>query len=109
MQFEMSNLDGIGIWVTVREGGLVPEAFTYSITNAAIAYENEVSIGGFTKLNLLLIPTSSNAVPMLTINDGGTYWTNQTYESLGPDISARFEAVNIESVELVGHLRMAWS
>jgi hypothetical protein len=94
VRFELDNLDGIAIWATVREGGLASEAFTYSVNDATVVYEKETSVGGFTRLNLLLVPNSSNA-PSITINDGGTYWTNQLPDSLGPDISANFEAVKV--------------
>ena len=100
VKFTLTDWDGMGVWATIKEGGDEPEAFTNSIANATVAYSTNIYNGGFRTLHLLLISTN-HAVPIeITVNDGGTYWTNQTPITLGPDIFAHFDAVDI-SIERI--------
>lgn len=95
VRFTLSEIDGIGIWATIREGGDEPEAFTSTVTNAVVAYSNSTFVSGFRTLSLLLVQADTNLPIIVTIGDGGTYWTNQTPQNIGPDISARFQAVRV--------------
>ena len=95
VKFTCESWEGVGVWATIKEGGDEPEDFTCTITNATVAYSNDIINGGFRTLQLLLISTN-HAVPIeVTVNDGGTYWTNQTPITLGPDIFAHFDAVKV--------------
>lgn len=95
VKFTLTGWDGVGVWATIKEGGDEPEDFTCTITNATVAYSNDIINGGFRTLQLLLISTN-HAVPIeITVNDGGTYWTDQTPITLGPDIFAHFDAVKV--------------
>ncbi len=95
VKFTCESWEGVGVWATIKEGGDAPEDFTCTITNVTVAYSNDIINGGFRTLQLLLISTN-HAVPIeVTVNDGGTYWTNQTPITLGPDIFAHFDAVKI--------------
>ena len=95
VQFTIHDIGGIGIWATIREGGAAPEAFTSMVTNAVIVYSNNSYVAGFRTLSLLLVQNDTNVPVVVTIGDGGTYWTNQTPQNIGPDISARFQAVQV--------------
>lgn len=95
VQFTIDDIDGIGIWATIREGGAEPEEFTSTVTNAVVAYSNSSFVSGFRTLSLLLVQDDTNSPVVVTIGDGGTYWTNQTPQNIGPDISARFQAVQV--------------
>jgi hypothetical protein len=95
VRFTIDDIDGIGIWATIREGGAEPEAFTSTVTNAVVAYSNSSFVSGFRTLSLLLVQDDTNSPVVVTIGDGGTYWTNQTPQNIGPDISARFQAVRV--------------
>lgn len=95
VKFTCESWEGVGVWATIKEGGDAPEDFTCMVTNATVAYSNDIINGGFRTLQLLLISTN-HAVPIeVTVNDGGTYWTNQTPITLGPDIFAHFDAVKV--------------
>lgn len=96
VKFTIEEWDGMGVWATIKEGGLEPENFTNSVANAVVAYSNDIFNGGFRTLQLLLISTN-HAVPIeITVNDGGTYWAGQDPVTLGPDIFAHFDAYGVD-------------
>ena len=100
VKFTIEEWDGMGVWATIKEGGLEPENFTNSVANAVVAYSNNIFNGGFRTLQLLLISTN-HAVPIeITVNDGGTYWAGQDPITLGPDIFAHFDAFSIDFIEM---------
>ena len=100
VKFTIEEWDGMGVWATIKEGGLEPENFTNSVANAIVAFATNIYNGGFRTLQLLLISTN-HAVPIeITVNDGGTYWAGQDPITLGPDIFAHFDAFSISFGEM---------
>ncbi len=96
VKFTIEEWDGMGVWATIKEGGLEPENFTNSVANAIVAFATNIYNGGFRTLQLLLISTN-HSVPMeIIVNDGGTYWAGQDPITYGPDIFAHFDAYGVE-------------
>lgn len=81
------NVRGQAIWLRVAEGGYSPEAFSVEVTGAVVAWTNETPTNGFTLLDMVLVPTPTNACTVV-VHDSGIVYTNiWRPESLGADIT----------------------
>ena len=81
------NVRGKAIWLRVTEGGYSPEAFSVEVADAVVAWTNEAQLDGFTRLDMVLVPTPTNACTVV-VHDSGIVYTNITRpESLGADIT----------------------
>ena len=99
LMFTLTDINGKGVWATIREGGFVPEGFTYAIQGAVESFvTNHYNSAGFRTLHLFLTPEMTNGfvspvVVKIVDNSTGAGVTNPP--DLGPDISARFQAVTV--------------
>lgn len=81
------NVRGQAIWLRVTEGGYSPEEFSVEVTDATVAWSNEVSASGFTQVDAVIVPSPTNACTVV-VRDSGIVYTNiWRPESLGADIT----------------------
>jgi hypothetical protein len=95
VRFEITASDGGAIWASIAEGGHTSEAFTYSVGDATILYESTRTVGGFTRLYLLLQPTLGSGTCALEIDDNSAGSGVTDPDQVGADISAAFQAARL--------------
>ncbi len=93
--FTLTEIDGMGVWATIREGGFVPEGFSYDVQGAVETFSTNIyNDAGFRTLHLFLTPETTNGFVepvILEIDDASSGSGVTTPPDLGPDIPARFQ------------------
>ncbi len=81
------DIRGQAIWLRVTEGGYSPEAFFVEVANAVVAWSNETSAAAHTLLDLVLVPSPTNACSVVVRDSGILYPNIWLPDSLGADIT----------------------
>ena len=81
------DIQGQAIWLRVTEGGYSPEEFSVEVTDAVVAWSNSATADGHTVLDLVLVPTPTNACEVVVRDSGLVYPGIWQPESLGADIT----------------------
>lgn len=82
-----TDIRGQAIWLRVEEGGYSPEEFSVEVTDAVVAWSNSATADGHTVLDLVLVPTPTNACEVVVRDSGIDYTNIWRPESLGADIT----------------------
>ena len=90
--FTVTDIPEMGVWVVLREGGHTPEAMTWSVENARVAYSAARTIDDFPLVFLWLIPTNGTSC-VLSVSDAGNGQVASP-EFQGPDVTAHFMAID---------------